>query len=241
MKHDYSSSLSPLGGASLRAPLDVLPSGPSPRRRGRRSWRSRLLRLAVLGGVAGGVAFVAIALTIWRHGTQLLRQPPQKAADAVLVLGNRAYLDGRPNPCLTGRVDTAVALAQSGLAPMLLMSGGVDHEDGRIEAEVMEVHARQIGYAGAVQRENVSSSTRENLAMSLPILQRAGVRRVIVVSEPYHMWRVERLARASGFDGALEVQYAAAPTSCWQRWGMLFKGALREPFAIVNNAFRGFL
>ena len=60
-----------------------------------------------------------------------------------------------------------------------------------------------------------------------------------MVSEPYHLWRVERLARASGFDRLFDVQYAAAPTACWQRWGMLFKGALREPLAIVNNAVNG--
>jgi hypothetical protein len=62
-----------------------------------------------------------------------------------------------------------------------------------------------------------------------------------VVSEPYHLWRIERLAHASGFDRAFDVQYAAAPTSCWLRWGMLFKGALREPAAIINNALNGYL
>lgn len=67
----------------------------------------------------------------------------------------------------------------------------------------------------------------------------AGVRRVIVVSEPDHLWRVERLARGSGFVHDVDVQYAAAPTACWQRWGLRFRGALREPLAIVNNAFHG--
>jgi len=47
--------------------------------------------------------------------------------------------------------------------------------------------------------------------------------------------------RMSGFDQAFDVQYAAAPTSCWRRWGMLFKGALREPAAIINNAGHGYL
>ncbi|MNT59575.1 hypothetical protein D3C72_1970970 [compost metagenome] len=73
------------------------------------------------------------------------------------------------------------------------------------------------------------------------MLEANGVRSVIIVSEPYHLWRIERLVRASGFDQAFDVQYAAAPTSCWRRWGMLFKGALREPAAIVNNASLGYL
>ncbi|RZL93001.1 MAG: YdcF family protein [Variovorax sp.] len=157
-----------------------------------------------------------------------------------MVLGNRAWLRGKPNPCLTGRVDAAVQLAQAGLVQRLLMSGGVDREDGRIEAEVMERHARSVGYAGPLQLEPVSSSTRQNLAMSRELLQAAGVRSVVVVSEPYHLWRIERLARASGFDRDFQVQYAAAPTSCWRTWGMVFKGALREPLAIVNNAVHGY-
>ena len=197
-----------------------------------RWWRLALLALtAVL--LAG---YGAIAAVIWQHARERLGQPPQRSADAALVLGNRAYLRGAPNPCLTGRGDAAVALARAGRVPRLVMSGGVDREDGRVEAEVMEAHARSIGYAGPVLQEKVSSSTRQNLALSAPLLQAAGVKSVIVVSEPYHLWRVERLARASGFDRLFDVQYAAAPTSCWQRWGMLFRGALREPLAIVNNA-----
>ena len=197
------------------------------------------LRVLALGAVAGMALYGAIALTIWQRAEALLAATPGPA-DAVLVLGNRAYRNGAPNPCLTGRVDTAVALARAGRVPRLVMSGGIDHEDGRIESQVMEVHARAIGYAGPVLRESLSNSTRENLAMSAAVLREAGVRRVIVVSEPYHLWRVERLARASGFASDFDVQYAAAPTACWQRWGMRFRGALREPLAIVNNAFHGY-
>ena len=187
------------------------------------------------------LGYVAIHGPIWRLARARLAQPPAQAADVALVLGNRAYRDGRPNPCLTGRVDAAVALARAGLVRQLVFSGGVDREDGRIEAEVMQQHARASGYAGPLLLEPVSQSTRENLSMSRPLLEAAGVKRVIVVSEPYHLWRVERLARATGFDRRFEVQYAAAPTTCWQRWGMAFRGALREPLAIVNNAVNGYL
>lgn len=189
--------------------------------------------MAVLG-------YGAVWAMVWQHAAERLAHPPTQPADVALVLGNRAWLRGKPNPCLTGRVDTGVALAQAGTVQRLLLSGGVDREDGRIEAEVMAHHARAVGYAGPLQLEPVSSSTRQNLAMSRPLLQAAGVRSVIVVSEPYHLWRIERLARAAGFDRDFQVQYAAAPSSCWREWGMAFKGALREPFAIVNNAVHGY-
>lgn len=206
----------------------------------RLSWRS-FRRAALVAVVLGGSVFVAIAITVWRHAQALLANPPERKADAALVLGNRAYLDGRPNPCLTGRVDTGLALARAGRVKQLVFSGGVDEEDGRIEAEVMQAHALHSGYAGPMLLERASRSTRQNLAMSRPLLESAGVKSVIVVSEPYHMWRVERLVRASGFDRAFDVQYAAAPTACWRRWGMSFNGALREPLAIINNAANGYL
>ena len=185
--------------------------------------------------------YAAIHLMSWRHALARLAEPPQRAADAALVLGNRAYKDGRPNPCLTGRVDAGIALAKAGTVRQLVFSGGVDREDGRIEAEVMEQHARSAGYAGALLLEPLSQSTRENLSMSRAVLQQAGIRSVVIVTEPYHLWRAERLARASGFDRLFDVQFAAAPSSCWQAWGMAFKGALREPLAIVNNAANGYL
>ena len=201
-----------------------------------RRWR-RWLSVALFVALAG---YAAVWATVWRHAADRLAGPPTQPAEVAMVLGNRAWLRGKPNPCLTGRVDTAVQLAQAGLVQRLLMSGGVDREDGRIEAEVMERHARSVGYAGPLQLEPVSSSTRQNLAMSRELLQAAGVRSVVVVSEPYHLWRIERLASASGFDRDFQVQYAAAPTLCWRTWGMVFKGALREPLAIVNNAVHGY-
>lgn len=191
-----------------------------------------------LGLLALPVVYGLIYATIWLHARTMLASKLQPA-DAVLVLGNRAYRNGAPNPCLTGRVDTGVALVRAGLAPQLVLSGGVDREDGRVEADVMLQHARGIGHPGPVLLEARSDSTRENLALSLPVLQAAGAKRVIVVSEPYHLWRVERLVRAGDFGRAFDVQYAAAPTACWQRWGMGFRGALREPLAIVNNALHG--
>ena len=204
--------------------------------RATRRWR-RWLVVALLVPVLG---YAAVWAMVWQHAAARLAHPPLQPAEVAVVLGNRAWLRGKPNPCLTGRVDTAVQLAQAGTVRRLLMSGGVDREDGRIEAEVMEQHARAVGYAGPLQLEPVSSTTRQNLAMSRVLLQAADVRSVIVVSEPYHLWRIERLARASGFERGFQVQYAAAPTSCWRTWGMVFKGALREPLAIVNNALHGY-
>jgi uncharacterized SAM-binding protein YcdF (DUF218 family) len=205
-------------------------------------WLRRPWQVALFGGLlALALAYAAIGAVIWQRADKVLDNPPQRPADAALILGSRAYLDGKPNPCLTGRVDTAIALAKAGGVKQLVFSGGVDKEDGRIEADVMHAHALGLGFAGPMLLEPASTSTRLNLSLSRPLLQAAGVRSVVIVSEPYHLWRIERLVRMSGFDQTFDVQYAAASTSCWRRWGMLFKGALREPAAIINNAAHGYL
>lgn len=208
----------------------------------RPSWLRRPWQAALAGVLLAGVlAYAAIGAFIWLHAQKRLAHPPQRPADAALVLGSRAYLDGKPHPCLAGRVDTALALARTGLVKQLAFSGGVDSEDGRTEATAMQERAQAQGYAGPMLLEPASTSTRLNLALSRPLLQAAGVRSVVIVSEPFHLWRIERLAKMSGFDLAFDVQYAAAPTSCWNALGPLSKGALREPAAIVNNALRGLL
>ncbi|MES1264518.1 MAG: YdcF family protein, partial [Variovorax sp.] len=110
---------------------------------------NQTLRRAVWGVLAILLAgYAAIHLMVWRHALTRLADPPPRPADAALVLGNRASWEGKPNPCLTGRVDAGVALAKQGLVRALVMSGGVDKEDGRVEAEVMRAYARRSGYAG---------------------------------------------------------------------------------------------
>lgn len=187
----------------------------------------------------GAATYLSLYAIVAHRAYQLLDQSASPA-DTAIVLGNRAYLNGAPNPCLTGRVDKALDLAQAGLVQDIVFSGGMDVEDKRIEAEVMQTHAREQGYQGDLLLEKQSTSTRENLKFSLPLLQADGSKNIIIVSEPYHAWRVERLVRANPDYKSYKVQYAAAPTYCWTQWGMGFKGALREPVAIVNNFVKGY-
>jgi len=200
-------------------------------------WLRRLLYVSIL---AGTIVYLSILITIGSYAKQLINNPPKQQADAALVLGNRAYLHGKPNPCLTGRVDEGLLLAQQGLVSTLLMSGGLDYEDKRIEALTMEAHARSRGFQRKILLESRSSSTLENLTFSRPILEAAGIQNIIITSEPYHMWRVKKLVEAGHLGREINVNYAAAPTQCWISWGMVFKGALREPLAIINNYAKGY-
>lgn len=185
--------------------------------------------------IAGLLVYLSLWLVIRSHAQQALENPPTRPADAALVLGARAYLHGTPNPCLVGRVQGGLNLAAHGLVSTLVMSGGSDREDDRIESETMREIALGGGFRGQILLESQSRSTQENFSLSRAKLHDAGIKSVIVVTEPYHLWRVQKLVQASTFGREFDVQYMAAPSSCWQTWGMFYKGSLREPLAIINN------
>ncbi|MEY4531719.1 MAG: hypothetical protein RLZZ156_2440 [Deinococcota bacterium] len=156
-------------------------------------------------------------------------------ADAVIVLGAQAYFPaGRWNPCLVARVKRGVELVQTGFAPSLVLSGGIDKEDRAVEAKVMQDIAISFGLNKAQTiLEPQSTSTAENLRFSKALLTSP---RVLLVSDPFHLARAGALARKIG----LEPTVIGAPLSpCWSRFGMLSRFALREPFAMIENWLRG--
>lgn len=143
--------------------------------------RSRLSSLALIPAMV--VAFLLSQILIF--GVTDYRRP----ADAIVVLGARAYVDGTPSLALPDRVATGVALYQQGLAPRLIMSGGPG--DGSItEAQAMAKYAVQLG----VPREAIlldehgtnTGATARNIAHALPPGQR-----VLAVSHAYHLARVK--------------------------------------------------
>lgn len=185
-------------------------------------------------------AYLVLFAVIGLHARKLISQPAAEKADAALILGNSTYVHGAPNPCLTGRVDKGLMLADKGVVATLAMTGGRDNENYRIEADLMAAYAKEKGYTGTILVETKSRSTKENLEFSAPLLKLANISSVIIVSEPYHLWRTEKLVNAGHLGQNLKVSYAAAPSQCWTSWGMLHQGALREPLAIMHNYAKGY-
>ncbi len=161
-------------------------------------------------------------------------QTPEKA-DAIIVLGAQAYYPaGRWNPCLVARVKRGTELLQAGFAPRLVLSGGVDQEDGAVEAKVMQEIAISFGATPEqTLLEPRSTSTAENLRFSSALLNS---KKVLIVSDPFHLARASALARKIG----LQATVVGAPKSpCWSRFGLFSRFALREPLAMIENWLRG--
>lgn len=200
------------------------------------------LRLTCQWGLLlGALLYAGIYAVIAVHAYEFVANPlPNVPHATALVLGNRAYLNGAPNPCLTGRVDKGLEVLRALNGTTLVVSGGLDLEDNQFEAQVMADHAVAKGFAGTVVQERQSTSTFENLRYSMPLLQAAGSKNVVIVTEPYHLWRTRLMVQAQGLDKNFEVHYAAAQSSCWKTYGMLFKGSLREPLAVGKSFLQGY-
>ncbi|MFN3266977.1 MAG: YdcF family protein [Deinococcales bacterium] len=191
----------------------------------------RLTRVGIGCGLAGLLLYFGLLLIVALGSNSI---QPQKA-DAIIVLGAQAYYPaGRWNPCLKARVERGVELFKAGYAPALVLSGGIDEEDGAVEAEVMQDIAAAAGLARSkTLLESRSTSTAENLRLSKPLFEG---KKVLIVSDPFHLARAGMLARKIG----LEPILVGAPKSpCWSRFGVLSRFALREPLAIIENFLRG--
>lgn len=143
-----------------------------------------------------GLVLAAVALHVERFGAQARSAAP---ADAIVVLGARVLASGEASPALRERVDKAVALYRQGLAPALLFTGGVA---GQLPSEAAAARALALE-AGvpttACHLEERSHSTLQNAQGAAPLLRSLGARRVLLVSDGYHLRRGAALFTQEGF------------------------------------------
>ncbi len=142
---------------------------------------------------------------------------PPAGKTAVLVLGGGVrewlpeYQGGGLKPVTAERLHYGVWLARRGGWP-LAFSGGIGWAATDLftpEAEIVaRIATEDYRYALSWQ-ESRSRDTRENAAMSLPLLASAGVRRVLLVTHDSHMRRSLRAFEAVA--APLGITIVAAP------------------------------
>lgn len=167
------------------------------------------------------------AVDLARESAQL-RDPEARAVTAVVVLGGgrdrfapeygAASLSARS----LERLRYGVWLGRR-LAVPVAFSGGVGHGaggaagQGDAEAEVAaRIAADEFGHALRWQ-ESTSRDTRENAALTLPLLARDGVRRVLIVTHAWHMPRAQRAFRDAAFRQGTAIEIVPAPIALARR------------------------
>ena len=172
-------------------------------------------------------AYGLAALALDRYGRR--RTGTASAVwDGIVVAGCHVRPDGQPTASLAQRVRRAVELFHAGTAPVLVLTGGVGtHEPA--EAVAAARLARSLGVPDeAIVLEDRSGSTEENARFAREIF---GGRRVIVVTDTYHLYRTERVFRRY-FD---EVMGVAAISPMPSR----VAGSLREVSALLWYSLTG--
>lgn len=154
------------------------------------------MRVTALAVVLVGVYLALTFVQVW----QATSDDSQEPAQAIVVLGAAQY-HGRPSPVLEARLAHAVELYESGVAPTIVVTGGKQAGDRYTEAgaSYRYLRARDIPEE-AILREEQGANTWSQLAAASVLLSQRGVEDVVLVSDDYHAYRLDRIAHELGLN-----------------------------------------
>ena len=164
-----------------------------------------LRRFLKLLGILGLLA--AVTYTVWLVMVLVVSlQDQRRKVDAIVVLGAAQY-NGRPSPVLRERLEHARRLYQDGLAPRIMVTGGVGRGDTTSEAQVGRHWLRAQGVPdSAIVVRSAGRSTYASMSDVADWLLPRGLRTVLLVSDPFHMCRLRFEARRT------ELEAFTSPT-----------------------------
>ena len=195
------------------------------------------MRRVLLGLLVLVLAYFAVTTTLVAHWMGKDERPK---VDAIVVLGAAQY-DGRPSAIYEARLEHAVQLWRDGVAPLLVFTGGKEEGDRFTEGGSGARWAIQRGVPSrAVLTEERSRTTYQNLAGAEQALERrnpgAGRHRIVVVSDPFHMFRAVKQAADLGMD-AYPSPTRTSPLSASRL--KLTELVVREDLAIAGYLLSG--
>ena len=178
------------------------------------------------------------------------RHEPKQDKDYIIVLGCAIRKDGTPTPLLRGRLDRALNFArlqeaETGKAPIFVLSGGQGADECVSEAECMRRYLAEQGVPKErMLLEDKSTDTAENMAFSKKlILERARPgkeapqaywpsldapeARIAFATTNYHVFRSGLKAR--------RVKMRAQGMGCKSKWYFWPNAAVREFVGLLTS------
>jgi uncharacterized SAM-binding protein YcdF (DUF218 family) len=182
--------------------------------------------------LAALVAIGGLGLPVFACLRRVLRTARADAAapaDAIVVLGRVLEAD-RPSAVFAARLRHAADLLERGLAPRLIVTGGLTGSASKSEAEAGRELLLSWGVpAERIALEDRSRHTLENLYNVREALRREGASRLVLVSDPLHLERASTLARGLSLEVACSPAVAAPPRPGSPGW---YVRALREAYLL---------
>ncbi len=162
----------------------------------RRNWAFRaflVLFLALILGLLGWSSWVYVQI---ENYVGLDQAAP---SDAIGVLGAAEY-DGRPSPVFRARLDHASELYKRGIAPLIITLGGTGGDEFS-EGAVGREYLMSLGIPESAIIAETESRNTEEQARRIAVIARAnGLRRLVVVSDGTHLFRIHEICAADGLD-----------------------------------------
>lgn len=159
-------------------------------------------------------------------------RPPVDGYDVALVLGARLRDDGTPSPALVRRVEHGAELLKAGAVGHLLMSGGPTSPGGT-EAAVMRDLALAAGAGGElITLERRAQNTIQNALFCRALLRRHNWRRVLVVTDAFHVPRSRYIFARLGLAVTVIGVRPARPSAQW--WLAHLREAAALPWTMLR-------
>ena len=144
--------------------------------------------------MAAVLLITSTALAIWWTA----RQDSRPASDAIVVLGSAQY-NGVPSSIFEARLEHAIALYEDGVAPVIVTVGGKAVGDQFAEAEAGRDYLAGAGIpADALLAVPQGVDTLESIRAVSAAFTEQGWSRAVLVSDPWHAMRAERMAEDAG-------------------------------------------
>lgn len=182
--------------AAAPDPAAVAPPA-APVRTRRRWWR--VARRVVLYGLLAGVLTLAgsVGWVRWTASGHVYGVDDVPEAPVVLVLGAQVHDDGTPSAFLEARLDLARQLYQAGRVRAVLVSG--DHGQWTYdEPDTMREWLVNRGVPGRkVVADHAGFDTYDSCQRAIRVF---GVRKLIVITQSYHIDRAVALCRDAGIE-----------------------------------------
>lgn len=190
--------------------------------------RRRTVGLLAVLGTAGMVYGTSLAL-VWR----VAREDQRHAAGAIVVLGAAQY-NGKPSPVLKARLDHAVDLHAAGIAPLIVVTGGVGPGDHESEATVGRRYLLARGIADSlVVPLPEGKNTDETMNAVAGWVRARGLSDVELVSDAFHLARLRIVAARHGLI-AYTSPAAGSPIAGEREWGYFLAEGVKLPVAYLG-------
>ena len=161
-----------------------------------RNWK---LRLALALLLALAVAALGWSRWVYVQIETYAGQDQAAPSDAIGVFGAAEY-DGRPSPVYRARLDHALALYRRGIAPLIVTLGG-DGGDQYTEGAVGGKYLIGMGVPESAIIAETQSRNTEEAARRIAVIARVnGLRRLVIVSDGTHLFRIHEICAAEGLN-----------------------------------------